>query len=171
LRCWVSLHLKVLLSVTVVLLRHSSFLFNFQTLWHCFISDFQTLPQYSTAIVTFFSFLFSNPCTMQCHWYCGILFFSWFSNCVSLVLGKWLGLRPGKWLELLSLLSNFLHFEIDLMQLFARVNVCFQDDQSIEILLCAGWGVASPRWLYTMVWRMMSTLCHPVQLQGIWVQL
>jgi hypothetical protein len=41
---WISLHLKVLLSVTVMLLQHSSFLFNFQTLWHCFISDFQTLP-------------------------------------------------------------------------------------------------------------------------------
>ncbi|KAH9557730.1 hypothetical protein CY35_07G099900 [Sphagnum magellanicum] len=28
-------------------------------------------------------------------------------------------------------------------------------------------GAASPRWLYTMAWRMMSSLCHPIQLQGI----
>lgn len=85
---------------TVIKCHHNAIMtfqlfFNFQTSWHCFISNFQTLPQYNITIVTFFSFLFSNPCTMQCHWYCGILFFSWFSNCVSLVLGKWLGLHLG----------------------------------------------------------------------------
>jgi hypothetical protein len=36
---------KHYLSVALLMLWHSNTLLNFQTLWHCFISHFQTLSQ------------------------------------------------------------------------------------------------------------------------------